>query len=132
MPFFGTREYNFEQQMPVPIPVGQEGDPRPTGGVFGSNRVIFNDGVVFRTEIDQVGTQFDGLGHIGRATGDDPRFGKYFLDLKVKHVNATPDDPVDGLRQLGVEHVKPLMTRGILADLAPFGTSRCAGAVLGG
>lgn len=127
IPIFGTREYNFEQLMPDVIPGGEENEPRPTGGPFGDNRIIFNDGIVFRTEIDQVGTQFDGPGHIGRATGDDPRFGKYFLGLKVKQVNATPDDPVDGLRKLGVEHVKPLITRGILVDLAPFGTSKCAG-----
>lgn len=125
MPIFPGRVFEFEQKMPAVIPAGEEGDPRPTGGPFPPNSIIFNDGLVF-SEIDQVGTQFDGLGHIGRANGSDPRDGKYYLGLKVKHVNATPDEPEGGLLQLGVESVKPIMTRGILIDLAPFGTSRCA------
>jgi kynurenine formamidase len=127
MPLFGDREYNFEQKMPDPVPVGEENDPRPTGGPFGPNGTIFNDGIMFRTEIDQVGTQFDGPGHIGRIQDGDPRKGKYFLGLQVKKVNATPAEPEGGLRELGVEHVKPLVTRGILVDVAPDGTSDCAG-----
>jgi hypothetical protein len=121
MPLFPGREYNFEQKMPEVIPPGEDNVPRPTGGPFGANGLIFNDGIVFRTEIDQVGTQFDGLGHAGTSNSGDPTKGKYFLNLKVEDVNATPNDRVDGLRMLGIEHVKPLMTRGILVDVAPFG-----------
>ena len=43
------------------------------------------------------------------------------MDFRVDQVNATPNNPEGGLRELGVEHVKPLMTRGILVDVAPFG-----------
>ena len=43
----------------------------PTGGPLGNNHVIWNDEFV-ATEIGQVGTQMDGLGHIGMAfKGDD-------------------------------------------------------------
>ena len=127
MPLFGQRVYQFNQQMPPEVPPGEEFDPRPTGGVIGDNNVIFNEGLMVASEIDQVGTQFDGLGHAGRAHGDDPRKGSYYLNLPVKQVNRTPAEPEGGLKRLGVEHVKPFVTRGILIDLAPLGGSTCAG-----
>ncbi len=85
MPLFGTRVYEFSQPTP-PVcdnfgqpdgctPQGEEDDPRPTGGPFGANGVIFNDEFLV-SEIGQVGTQFDGPGHIGRAQDGDPRKGK--------------------------------------------------------
>src|SRR5438128_7162908 len=40
----------------------------PTGGPFASNRLIFNEEYV-TGELGQVGTQFDGLGHIGVLIG---------------------------------------------------------------
>ena len=40
----------------------------PTGGPFGENRMVYHDEFV-STEIGQVGTQFDGLGHIGIQLG---------------------------------------------------------------
>ncbi|MCK5363429.1 MAG: cyclase family protein [Gammaproteobacteria bacterium] len=136
MPLFGTRVYELSQPTPPECvapddppgctPVGQQDDPRPTGGPFGANGLIFNDEFVV-SEIGQVGTQFDGPGHIGRIQAGDPRKGKYYLGLSVKKVNATPAEPEGGLRELGVEHVKPLMTRGILVDLASDGDSVCAG-----
>ena len=58
MPMFGTRVFRLT------IP------GTPTGGPFGSNAVIYHDEML-STEIGQVGTQFDGLGHIGRLTGDN-------------------------------------------------------------
>jgi hypothetical protein len=42
----------------------------PTGGPLGANNVIWNDEFV-ATEIGQVGTQMDGLGHIGMAFKGD-------------------------------------------------------------
>src|SRR2546422_7634632 len=42
----------------------------PTAGPFAKNRLIFNEEFV-TGEIGQVGTQFDGLGHIGVLVGAD-------------------------------------------------------------
>jgi hypothetical protein len=39
----------------------------PTGGPFGKNAVVYHDEFV-ATEIGQIGTQFDGPGHIGIRT----------------------------------------------------------------
>ncbi len=139
MPIFPGRAFEFQQKMPPEVPSGEEDVPMPTGGPFGDNLLIFNDGLlagmfndendaVLGTEIDQVGTQFDGPGHIGRAQkAGDPTKGKYYLNKPVQQVNATRAEPEGGLRALGVEHVKPLVTSGILVDLAPMGTSDCAG-----
>ena len=56
------------------------------------------------TEIGQVGTQFDGLSHIG-VGGDEQMF-----------YNGVPAGEVfggSGTRKLGIEHIKPFFTRGI-------------------
>ena len=58
MPLFGSRVFALR------IP------GTPTGGPFGKNKLVFHDEFV-STEIGQVGTQFDGLGHIGCITGKD-------------------------------------------------------------
>lgn len=47
----------------------------PTGLPSGSNQLVSND-ELFSGEIGQVGTQFDGLGHVGmRIDGEDSRGG---------------------------------------------------------
>lgn len=56
MPLFGKRVFTLR------IPGS------PTGGPFGENRLVYHDEFV-TTEIGQVGTQFDFLGHIGIAMG---------------------------------------------------------------
>ena len=56
IPFFGARGF-LRHDIPG----------TPTGGPFGSNRLVFHDELV-TTEIGQVGTQFDGPGHIGVRT----------------------------------------------------------------
>ena len=58
MPLFGTRQ--FIMRIPG----------TPTGGPFGGNKIVWHDEFV-STEIGQVGTQFDGLGHIGVQIGPD-------------------------------------------------------------
>ena len=45
----------------------------PTGGPFGSNKLVFHDEFV-TAEIGQVGTQFDGPGHIGVRTSKGDLF----------------------------------------------------------
>jgi hypothetical protein len=68
-------------------------------------------------EIGQVGTQFDGPGHIGMQVT--------MADGSVEDVyynGFTGDEMYSpyGLRTLGVENVKPILTRGILIDLAGY------------
>ena len=101
MPLFGNRGFLLR------IPSA------PTGGPFGKNQIIWHDEFL-ATEIGQVGTQFDGLGHIGVQTGADGdkkqmRYYNGFTEAEM----ATPY----GLQKLGVEKVKPLFTEGILIDL---------------
>jgi kynurenine formamidase len=102
MPLFGTRMYALR------IPGS------PTGGPFGSNRLVYHDEFV-ATEIGQVGTQFDGLGHIGCVVGKDGdktemRYYNGFTEQEIGNPN--------GLEKLGIEHVKPFFTRSILVDVA--------------
>ena len=57
MPMFGKRVFTLR------IPGS------PTGGPFGENRLVYHDEFI-ATEIGQVGTQFDALGHIGIVMGE--------------------------------------------------------------
>jgi hypothetical protein len=101
MPLFGTRHFSLR------IP--------QTFGPLGTNRTMYHDEVV-SAEIGQVGTQFDGLGHIG--VGD--RF--YNGNDRAEFSKG------DGLTKLGVENVGPLVTRGVLVDVAAFkGVARLDG-----
>ncbi|HEX7450456.1 MAG TPA: cyclase family protein [Pirellulales bacterium] len=100
----------YEQGMPVPgkrhfsltIP------GLPTGQPSGTNRMVYNDELV-SGEIGQVGTQFDGLGHVGmRIDGED-----YFYNgNKLSEFGDTY-----GLKKLGVENAGVFFTRGILLDV---------------
>jgi kynurenine formamidase len=58
-PAFGARSW----QMSIP--------GTPTGGPFGKNALIYHDELL-TTEIGQIGTQFDGPGHIGVNTSKGP------------------------------------------------------------
>jgi kynurenine formamidase len=82
----------------------------PTGGPEGPLLEVYNDELV-TAEIGQVGTQFDGPGHIGVRTskGDFYYNGRYLED---------PDVTALGLGPLGVEHVahKGFVCRGVLLD----------------
>jgi kynurenine formamidase len=101
MPLFGTRHFSLR------IP--------QTYGPLGSNETMYHDEVV-SAEIGQVGTQFDGLGHIG--VGDIFYNGNDRGDFSKG----------DGLTKLGVENVGPLVTRGVLVDVAAFkGVARLEG-----
>ena len=101
MPLFGTRHFSLR------IP--------QTYGPLGSNRTMYHDEIV-SAEIGQVGTQFDGLGHIG--------VGDLFYN---GHDRADFSRP-DGLTKLGIENVGALTTRGVLIDVAAFkGVARLEG-----
>ena len=84
-PAFGTRGW----RMTIP--------GLPTGGPFGNQKLVYNDEYL-STEIGQIGTQFDGPGHIGVITSK----GMFFYNghyLKDGDINAY------GMGPLGVEHV---------------------------
>jgi kynurenine formamidase len=100
MPKFGERAFTLR------IPGG------PTGGPLGTNRVIWHDEYL-ATEIGQVGTQMDGLGHIGVAVkGEDRAEMRFYNGLTAAEISNAY-----GLKKLGVEHIKPILTRGLLLDI---------------
>lgn len=82
----------------------------PTGGPFGKQELVYNDEYL-ATEIGQIGTQFDGPGHIGVTTSKGLFYynGRYLHDKEVSSY---------GLGPLGVEHVAQLgfVCRGVLLD----------------
>lgn len=84
----------------------------PTGGPFGKQELVYNDEYV-ATEIGQIGTQFDGPGHIGVITSK----GMFFYNGRYLH---DKDVGTYGLGPLGVEHVGRLgyVCRGVLLDAA--------------
>jgi kynurenine formamidase len=81
----------------------------PTGAAPGSNQIVHNDELL-SGEIGQVGTQFDGLGHVGVRVGRDDIF---YNGNKLAYFGDTY-----GLKKLGVENAGPFFTRGILLDVA--------------
>jgi len=99
MPLFGARHYSLT------IPGA------PTGGPLGADGLVYND-EMFSGEIGQIGTQFDGLGHIGQRIGDDDYF--------YNGVRGSEMYSPYGLTRLGIEHVGPIVTRGVLIDVARY------------
>ena len=106
MPLFPGRHYSLT------IPGG------PTAGPLGANNLVGHDELV-SSQIGQVGTQFDGLGHIGtRVDGEDLFYNGF---KRSEFGTAT------GLTRLGVENVGPIFTRGVLIDVAAYkGVDRLA------
>jgi kynurenine formamidase len=88
----------------------------PTGGPFGKYQLLFNDEFV-AAEIGQVGTQFDGLGHIGVLVGNmgDQNAMRFYNGVTAAEI-ASPY----GLKKLGIERLKPIFTRGVLLDIAAY------------
>lgn len=93
MPLFGTR--HFSLHLPQ------------TFGPLGKNEVIWHDEII-SGELGQVGTQFDGLGHVGMS-------GRFYNGFTREEI-ATPY----GLAKLGVENVGPIVTRGVMIDMARY------------
>ena len=107
MPAFGTRPY-YLNTTPAPG-VAKEGD-------FGSVHEDYFNGF-----IGQMGTQFDAFGHMGATVK--------MADSSVKYVyyNGFTEEELtgknrgaNGLENLGIEHIKPIITRGILIDIAGY------------
>jgi kynurenine formamidase len=103
IPAFGARSWN----MTIP--------GTPTGGPFGKNALVYHDELV-TTEIGQIGTQFDGPGHIGVRTskGDFYYNGRW----REQAYERGGGNRVVGMGDLGVEFVaeKGYVCRGVLLD----------------
>ncbi len=84
------------------------------GTPSGDDQLIFNDEFL-SAEIGQVGTQFDGFGHVGRrmTMADGSTEDVYYNGFTADEMQSRY-----GLRQLGIENMKPYITRGILIDVA--------------
>lgn len=102
MPLFPGRSYSLITQS--------------LGAPLGANGVVGHDDFV-SAQIGQVGTQFDGLGHIGSVLqmGDGSTGRIYYNGNPEADVYSTT-----GLSRLGVENVEPIITRGILLDVAGY------------
>jgi kynurenine formamidase len=81
----------------------------PSGGPDGANGLVYHEEMV-SGELGQVGTQLDGLGHIGVRMGGDDYFYNGFRRSEFGKAN--------GLEKLGVENVGVFFTRGVLLDAA--------------
>ncbi len=81
----------------------------PTGGPSGKNQGVYHDDL-FSGEIGQIGTQLDGLGHVGVRIGDDDYFYNGFRRSQF--------GTAYGLEKLGIENVGVFFTRGVLVDVA--------------
>jgi kynurenine formamidase len=76
------------------------------GSTLGPTKTTYNDDII--NGWAGVGTQLDGLGHIG-------------VDNLYYNCNRAVDFALtDGLRKLGVENVPPVATRGVLLDMAGY------------
>ncbi|MCS6877453.1 MAG: cyclase family protein [Geminicoccaceae bacterium] len=102
MPLFGSRRFSLR------IP------GTPTGGPFGANKIVWHDEFL-ATEIGQVGTQFDGLGHIGVQVGapGDKAEMRFYNGFSVAEIGDAY-----GLKKLGAEKLYPIVARGVLLDIA--------------
>lgn len=91
MPLSATRHFSLHIPQAYVIP--------------SKNEAVYHDEVV-SGEIGQIGTQFDGLGHVG--------IGDLFYNGNRRSDFARPG----GLTRLGIENVGPIVTRGVLVDVA--------------
>ncbi len=97
MPLVGERHFKLT------IPGLPSSDP------VGKNQIVGND-EMFSGEIGQVGTQMDGLGHVGVHMNGDNYF---YNGFKLSEFGSAY-----GLKKLGVENIGIFFTRGVLLDVA--------------
>ena len=93
MPMFGTRHFSLRIPQAFKMP--------------GKNEAVYHDEVI-SGELGQIGTQFDGLGHLGMG------------DLFYNGNRRSEFAQAEGLTKLGIENVGPIVTRGVLIDVARF------------
>ncbi len=97
MPMFGNRSYALH------IP------GLPVGGPLGTNKIVWNDEFIIG-ELGQIGTQFDGPGHVGIMCEDGVM--RWYNGAEL----ATMEN-VYGFKKMGVEKLGPCVTRGVLIDM---------------
>lgn len=86
----------------------------PTGGPYGGrSRTIWNDEYI-TTELGQVGTHMDALGHLGSMFGEpgDATNMRFYNGTRLSEMWGPY-----GLKRLGIEKAPPFFTRGILFDV---------------
>ncbi len=93
MPMYGTRHFSLRIPQAFKMP--------------GKNEAIYHDEII-SGELGQIGTQFDGLGHLG--------IGELFYNGNKRSEFAQ----AEGLTKLGIENVGAIVTRGVLIDVAKF------------
>lgn len=81
----------------------------PTNQPVGKNQMVSFDDLL-SAQIGQVGTQLDGLAHVGVRVGRD--------DLFYNGFNRADFARAYGMERLGIENVGPIFTRGVLLDVA--------------
>jgi kynurenine formamidase len=102
MPMYGTRHFSLRIPQAFPMP--------------GKNQAVYHDEII-SGELGQIGTQFDGLGHLG--------IGDLFYNGNKRSEFAQ----AEGLTKLGIENVGAIVTRGVLIDVAKFkGVNQLLGA----
>jgi len=103
MPLYGDR--TFSLVIPAPFPPSR-GQNAPSW---------FID--YFSGEFGQMGTQFDALGHTGMKMkmADGSEKEVFYNGFTRDEINSP-----GGLRALGVEKARPIITRGILLDIAGY------------
>jgi len=103
-------EIGRDYRADMPLRPGQQFRLRTTREAAGAAPRI---GTVLEAPLPRIGTRLDGLGHVGAASdGDGPaRFYNGHSEAEV-----TPD-PGNGPGALGIEHVRPFFTRGLLIDM---------------
>ena len=93
MPMYGTRHFSIRIPQAFTMP--------------GKNQAVYHDEII-SGELGQIGTQFDGLGHLG--------IGDLFYNGNRRSEFAQ----AEGLTKLGIENVGAIVTRGVLIDVAKF------------
>ena len=93
MPMYGTRHYSLRIPQAFKMP--------------GKNEAVYHDEII-SGELGQIGTQFDGLGHLGMG------------DLFYNGNRRSEFAQAEGLTKLGIENVGAIVTRGVLIDVAKY------------
>jgi len=106
MPAYGNRPYYINVVPGAPARSGEGG-------------VVHRD--YFTGFIGQMGTQFDALAHMGRNVQmADGTFETVFYNGFTEQDLTGTNRGEGGVEALGVEHMKPFITRGILIDIAAY------------